>query len=240
MEEKLGLEIAVEIQSGGGKTEVICILVLAEEPPENPSPTKGFIRTNTSGTISIGAMGASYSPMPFIGDRWHCRSIAKPNTLDPCSCLCGVPQRSSQPLQPRTRPSSAKPLSAAILREMSIRRVLSVAACLDRILAMDQRHRTLHDTCSKPDQRLEATSPDHRDHGIPVGALVDRGRNHLIWRPWLASAHHCCSAPRSAPPRAMPADPCPESILIKAAGQAYLLEGRAMVIMDEAFSPLVV
>jgi len=43
-----------------------------------------------------------------------------------------------------------------------------------------------------------------------------------------------------SPPSAMPADPCPESILFKAAGQAYLLEGRAMVIMDEAFSPLVV
>lgn len=69
MEEKLGLEIAVEIQSGGGKTEVICILVLVEAPPENPSPTKGFIRTNTSGIVSIGAVGASSSPMSFIDDR---------------------------------------------------------------------------------------------------------------------------------------------------------------------------
>jgi len=42
-----------------------------------------------------------------------------------------------------------------------------------------------------------------------------------------------------SPPSAMPPDPCPEAILNKAAGQAYLLEGQAMVIRDEAFSPLV-
>jgi len=95
-----------------------------------PSPTNGFLRTHSSGTASIGAVGASSSPMPFIGDRWHRRLIAKPNTLDPCSCfaLCGVSQRSSQPLQPRIRPLSAKPLSAAVFQEMSIRHVPSAVA----------------------------------------------------------------------------------------------------------------
>jgi len=68
--------------------------------------------------------------MPFIDDRWHRRFIAKPNILDPCSCLtlCGIPHLSSQPKHARIRPIPPKPLSVATFREMSIRQVPSVAA----------------------------------------------------------------------------------------------------------------
>jgi len=95
-------------------------------------------------------------------------------------------------------------------------------------------------SAQKPDQRLKATSSDHRDHGIPDGAAC-RSRQDLPSEdftsyPRLTAAVQLHAQPRSA----MPPDPCPEAILIEAAGQADLLEGRGFAMGVEAISPLVV
>jgi len=79
-EETLGLEIA-------GR-RLYAFLVLAEASLEIPSSTNGFSRSNSSSTISVVAVDASSSPLPFIGDRWHAARSSKSNILDPCS---GIP-----------------------------------------------------------------------------------------------------------------------------------------------------
>ena len=91
--------------------------------------------------------------------------------------------------------------------------------------------------------QTDVSKPRHRSVAITASVsaqLVDRDRSYLQRNPQagFSSPLLFSSTPKAA--SAMPPDPCPKVILIKASIQAYLLKDRGMIIKGEAFSLLVV
>ena len=68
-------------------------------------------------------------------------------------------------------------------------------------LATDQRHFALSDICAKarPTSESRVTRPSRSRHPWRRNPSIEVGATYLKIH-WLTSAHHCCSAPRSALP----------------------------------------